>query len=67
MTPKTGAILIATVGPIASAVVTDLDAFAKAREEDPKIRFDWTLFAARIAKAAIVAISMAVGATLTLN
>lgn len=67
MNAKTVTILIAIAGALATAAATDLDAFQKARAADPNAKFDWPLFSARMARAALICVPTALGASVTLG
>ena len=61
MDPKLIPVLFAVAGPVAGAIVTDLDAFETARRTDPAARFDWVLFLVRVARAAVVGAAAGIG------
>ena len=85
MNRRMATLSIAVLGPVAGAIVTDIDAFEQAkrawtqreiersanltdeRAPEPKPQFDWSLFGARVARAAVVAIATGLGASLTLE
>lgn len=52
---------IPVLGGMATGAKIDITAYINARKEDPQARFDWALFAARLADGAIGGLIVAAG------